>query len=74
MPIAPLNDVVEYEEVDFVNPFAHQTIYRGPPTPQLEAAWEKLWYCKNKFFRVLLILQQFNAISIMVVADRAFHS
>jgi len=42
--LAPLLDVVEYEEVDFVNPFAHKTIYRGPPTDELEEAWKELWY------------------------------
>lgn len=24
------------------------TIYRGPPTPQLEKAWEELWFCELK--------------------------
>lgn len=46
---APLQEVVEYEEVDFVNPFAHDTIYRGPPTPELEDAWADLWFCKSSF-------------------------
>jgi hypothetical protein len=43
---APANEAVEYVEMDFVNPFAHDTIYRGPPTPELEKAWEELWYCR----------------------------
>lgn len=42
---SPLQHVVEYESYDFDNAFAHQTIYRGPPTPELEEAWSKLWYC-----------------------------
>jgi hypothetical protein len=44
---APLNEIVEYQEVDFVNPFAHQTPYRGPPTPELEDAWAHLWFCES---------------------------
>ena len=30
--------------MDFDNDFGHETVYRGPPTPALETAWEKLWY------------------------------
>lgn len=45
--IAPMNEAVEYEELDFYNPFAHDTIYRGPPTHELEEAWSKLWFCKH---------------------------
>ncbi|KAF2798866.1 hypothetical protein K505DRAFT_232421, partial [Melanomma pulvis-pyrius CBS 109.77] len=41
---APANEAVDYVNMDFVNPFAHDTIYRGPPTPQLEKAWEELWF------------------------------
>jgi len=44
---APLNVAVEYEELDFENAFAHQTKYRGPPTPELEEAWAELWFCKS---------------------------
>jgi hypothetical protein len=42
---APANIAIEYEERDFDNDFAHDTIYRGPPTPALEQAWDKLWRC-----------------------------
>ena len=41
-----MNEAVQYEERDFINPFAHDTIYRGPPTPELESAWVDLWFCK----------------------------
>jgi len=37
-------DVLEYEDVEFDNKFAHQTVYRGPPTLELEAEWKNLWY------------------------------
>ena len=40
---APLLDVVEYEERDFENDFDQKSIYRGPPTPSIEDAWDKLW-------------------------------
>ncbi|KAI1748131.1 hypothetical protein F4782DRAFT_534718 [Xylaria castorea] len=35
--------VVEYYDTDFENEFAHKTKYRGPPTPELEQAWDQLW-------------------------------
>ncbi|KAI0552373.1 hypothetical protein F4679DRAFT_535407 [Xylaria curta] len=35
--------VVEYYDTDFENEFAHKTKYRGPPTPELEQAWDELW-------------------------------
>ncbi|KAI1179334.1 hypothetical protein F4777DRAFT_470745 [Nemania sp. FL0916] len=35
--------VVEYYETDFENEFAHKTKWRGPPTPELEAAWSQIW-------------------------------
>lgn len=35
--------VVEYYDTDFDNEFAHKTKYRGPPTPELEAAWDQIW-------------------------------
>ncbi|KAI1193956.1 hypothetical protein F5X97DRAFT_338315 [Nemania serpens] len=35
--------VVEYFDTDFDNEFAHKTKYRGPPTPELEAAWDQIW-------------------------------
>lgn len=42
---APLIDagVVQYYEGDFDNAFAHQTVYRGVPTVELENAWARLW-------------------------------
>lgn len=43
---APVNAIVKYKEFDFDNDFAHGTIYRGPPSPALEEAWEKLWNCE----------------------------
>ena len=43
--VAPLLDVVVYEDVNFDNDFAHQTKYRGPPTKELEEEWNKLWLC-----------------------------
>ncbi|KAI3324014.1 hypothetical protein HD806DRAFT_535129 [Xylariaceae sp. AK1471] len=35
--------IVEYYDTDFENEFAHKTKYRGPPTPELEAAWDQIW-------------------------------
>lgn len=35
--------IVEYYDTDFDNMFAHKTKYRGPPTPELEAAWDQIW-------------------------------
>ncbi|KAJ8120079.1 hypothetical protein ONZ43_g3123 [Nemania bipapillata] len=35
--------VVEYYDTDFENEFAHKTKYRGPPTPEIEAAWDQIW-------------------------------
>ena len=43
--VAPLLDVVGYEDINFDNDFAHQTKYRGPPTKELEEEWNKLWLC-----------------------------
>ena len=48
--VAPLLDVVEYEDVNFDNDFAHQTKYRGPPTQELEEEWNKLWLCTYTLF------------------------
>ena len=48
--VAPLLDVVEYEDVNFDNDFAHQTKYRGPPTKELEEEWSKLWLCAYTHF------------------------
>ncbi|RAL04921.1 oxidase ustYa family protein [Aspergillus ibericus CBS 121593] len=36
-------DAVEFYEGDFDNAFAHPSIYRGPPTPEREYAWDRLW-------------------------------
>lgn len=36
-------DVIEYYSADFANSFAHETKYRGPPTPELDMAWDQLW-------------------------------
>ena len=40
---SPLLPAIEYEELNFDNPFLHQTAYRGPPTNHLEREWERLW-------------------------------
>jgi hypothetical protein len=45
--IAPANEAIEYEEFDFDNDFAHQTVYRGVPNPELEKACDRLWLCKS---------------------------
>lgn len=42
--------VVEYYDTDFENEFAHKTKYRGPPTPELEAAWDQIWNRKLVLF------------------------
>ena len=43
--LAPVMEAVEYEEYNFVNPFMHPSVYRGPPTNELEREWEQLWNC-----------------------------
>ncbi|KAI1120130.1 hypothetical protein F5Y10DRAFT_273387 [Nemania abortiva] len=40
---SPANEAIEYEVVEPQNPFAHKSPYRGPPTPELETAWDGLW-------------------------------
>ncbi|KAI0158113.1 hypothetical protein GGR57DRAFT_459069 [Xylariaceae sp. FL1272] len=40
---SPLNEAIEYVEYDFENDFDQPSIYRGPPTLELEAAWDALW-------------------------------
>ncbi|KAJ8125183.1 hypothetical protein O1611_g8458 [Lasiodiplodia mahajangana] len=40
---SPANEAIEYEVVGPQNPFAHKSPYRGPPTPELETAWDDLW-------------------------------
>ncbi|KAI4950633.1 hypothetical protein J4E91_004518 [Alternaria rosae] len=44
-PYSPLIEagVIEYYDADFDNEFAHKTAYRGPPTVELESAWDRLW-------------------------------
>ncbi|RWA05194.1 hypothetical protein EKO27_g9905 [Xylaria grammica] len=37
------DDIVEYYNTNFENEFAHKTKYRGPPTPEIEAAWDQIW-------------------------------
>ncbi|KAI0197891.1 hypothetical protein F4808DRAFT_463272 [Astrocystis sublimbata] len=40
----PIEDgVVEYYDLNFENEFAHKSKFRGPPTPELEEAWDQLW-------------------------------
>ncbi|GAW15925.1 hypothetical protein ANO14919_053470 [Xylariales sp. No.14919] len=39
---SPAMDAVEYIEYDFDNAFGSQSIYRGPPTDEREAAWHAL--------------------------------
>ncbi|KIW87742.1 uncharacterized protein Z519_11716 [Cladophialophora bantiana CBS 173.52] len=40
---SPARDNVEYFDLDINNEFAAESRYRGPPTPELDAAWEELW-------------------------------
>ncbi|KAK5661913.1 hypothetical protein OQA88_10022 [Cercophora sp. LCS_1] len=40
-------DAVEYWEGDAINPFTNPSIYRGPPTPEREKAWDDLWHHKG---------------------------
>lgn len=42
-----MHEAVEFVEYDFHHDFDVQSEYRGPPTPELEAAWEKLWNCRS---------------------------
>ncbi|RAL04917.1 oxidase ustYa family protein, partial [Aspergillus ibericus CBS 121593] len=39
---APLLEAVEYRDMNFSNRFAQQSKYRGPPTPDIEEAWQEL--------------------------------
>lgn len=43
---APVQDILEYEDVQFDNAFWKTSPYKGRPTPDLEAKWKDLWYCK----------------------------
>ncbi|KXH52320.1 hypothetical protein CNYM01_02136 [Colletotrichum nymphaeae SA-01] len=45
---APVQDVLEYEDVQFDNAFWKTSPYKGRPTPELEAKWKDLWYSLNK--------------------------
>ncbi|KAI3323785.1 hypothetical protein HD806DRAFT_522347 [Xylariaceae sp. AK1471] len=40
---SPANEAIEYEMTELENGFAHESVYRGPPTPEREKAWERLW-------------------------------
>ncbi|KAI1282903.1 hypothetical protein F5Y07DRAFT_394868 [Xylaria sp. FL0933] len=40
---SPANEAIEYEIIEPDNAFAHESPYRGPPTPELETAWDGLW-------------------------------
>ncbi|KAH8879266.1 hypothetical protein GQ53DRAFT_855067 [Thozetella sp. PMI_491] len=39
---SPAFEAIEYVEYDFENSFNSTTIYRGPPTPEREEAWQQL--------------------------------
>ncbi|KAJ5720495.1 uncharacterized protein N7483_008429 [Penicillium malachiteum] len=41
-PYSPALEAVEYETYTFKNNFSQPSEYRGPPTPEREAAWKKL--------------------------------
>lgn len=45
--IAPALEAVEYVDQDFADSFNSTSIYRGPPNPEREAAWDKLTYSKS---------------------------
>ena len=42
----PVLDAVEYYDVDYLNAFTQTSIYRGPPSPELDKAWLDLWLCE----------------------------
>jgi hypothetical protein len=42
--IAPAQDEVEYFNLNMSNEFGAESPYRGPPTPELDAAWEEIWH------------------------------
>ena len=46
-------DVVEYQETTWNNAFSVQNIYRGPPTPEREAAWENLTFSKSSLVNII---------------------
>ncbi|KAJ5113803.1 hypothetical protein N7456_002337 [Penicillium angulare] len=39
----PANEAISYYETDFANAFNQKSQYRGPPTLELEKAWNDLW-------------------------------
>ncbi|WPH00671.1 Hypothetical protein R9X50_00350100 [Acrodontium crateriforme] len=43
-PWSSMWDAIEFWEGDTKNSFNHSTIYRGPPTPEREQAWDELWH------------------------------
>lgn len=47
---APAMEAVEYEWKTFENDFFHQSVYRGPPSVELEKAWDELWDCRSPQF------------------------
>jgi hypothetical protein len=42
-PTAPALEVVEYEDTLLVGHFIEPSPYRGRPTPEKDALWERLW-------------------------------
>ncbi|KAK1702202.1 uncharacterized protein BDZ83DRAFT_595764 [Colletotrichum acutatum] len=42
--LSPVQDILEYEDVQFDNAFWKTSPYKGRPTPELEAKWKGLWY------------------------------
>lgn len=51
-PLAPMLDAVEYHELEYTNTFNSTSIYRGPPTHDVEAAWTKLTVSTSPFLSV----------------------
>ncbi|OAA39064.1 hypothetical protein NOR_06324 [Metarhizium rileyi] len=43
-PYSPMWEAVDFWEGNFANAFNSSTKYRGPPTLDLERAWNDLWY------------------------------
>ncbi|KAJ5951244.1 uncharacterized protein N7479_009657 [Penicillium vulpinum] len=41
---SPLLPVVEYEDVRFQGSFRDKNQYKGQPSPQLDAAWDRITY------------------------------
>lgn len=44
-PIAPALEAVEYQRENFRDHYSDRETYRGPPTPEREAAWEEFAPC-----------------------------